>query len=120
MFVRLSTYLDVLERAARSEGQAQEMAHEIERLEEALRFERSEVRRLTDMIANLRHEGLVAGPGHGAPEPTWGRYTLDEADAQHIPAEPDVGLTGTDPTSEVDAQAEAEIRQELEEAFGRD
>lgn len=122
MIVRLSTYLKAVAQAERARGRVSEMGHQIDRLEDALSFERSEVRRLTDMIANLRNEGLVAGPGHGAPEPTWGRYSLDEADAAHIEEAPGSapGFAGVDPTSEEMAQVEAEVRQELEEALAED
>lgn len=116
MFVRLTTYLKALARAERAEGQWQEAVKRAASVEKALRYEREEVRRLTDLIATMRSEGLLAGPGHGAPEQTWGKYSLDEVE-QEMVAGDGAGFASSSPTSEQDAALDAEIRAELEDVL---
>lgn len=80
MFLRLKTYLALVEREAAATLLSSHLRTEVLKREAEALAARKEVKRLTDVIIHFKDQDKVLPLGHG--EPLWGRYVMGADEPQ--------------------------------------
>ena len=113
MFLRLKTYMALVEKEATASAFANSLRSERNHLREEAVSGRKEIKRLTDVIIHLKDQGMVVPPGFG--DPVWGKYVMgDEAEVEDRSHQP--------PTADEREAAigDAEFSKELEDALSNE
>ncbi len=110
MFLRLKTYVKLVEEATAGSVLASHLRTENGHLHDEALAARKEIRRLTDVIIHLKDQGKILHPGYG--DEVWGKHIMDEESA------PKEGYTGATEEEREVAIGEAEFHADLERALG--
>ncbi len=112
MFLRLKTYVKLVEDLAAAAALASMLRTDVQKREAEAIAARKEVKRLTDVIIHLKDEGKTLPPGFG--DEVWRRYVMDQADP------PKGAYRGPTPEDREVAIGDAEFQADLKDALGKE
>jgi hypothetical protein len=88
---------------------------ELQRAREQVEGGRFEIKRLTDIIIDLKRQDFSLAPGHGDQPWDGGKYVMSEEEDDWV--EPPTEVVTIEDTSVLDDTIEASIREDLRRAF---